>query len=127
MMNRPLVRLYIVASLGLVLLSAPARAQSTQATPATQTPAPSGATVIGEDYRIEIAGGLWATMPSTIMYSDTEPTAATTSATGATVPATTVAGTNIDFKQTLGLKNQRFVELHLVARVGPKHKFPLEF
>jgi hypothetical protein len=131
MMNRPFVGMYMVASLGQLLLSVPARAQSTSAPPAPQTQAPApalaGATVIGEDYRIEIAGGLWATMPSTIMYSDTETTAATTSATGATVPATTVSGTNIDFKQTLGLKNQRLVEFRLVARVGPRHKFHLEF
>src|SRR6202040_1320017 len=104
--NRPFVGLYMVASLGQVLLAVPARAQSTPAPPAPQTqapaPAPAGATVIGEDYRIEIAGGLWATTPSTIMYSDTETTAATTGPTGATVAGTTVAGTNIDFKQTLG-------------------------
>ena len=40
---------------------------------------------------------------------------------------TTVAGTNIDFKQTLGLKNQRFAAFHLVARLAPKHKIHVEF
>jgi len=135
MVNRPFVSMYIAASLGLALLSAPVRAQSTQALPppppASQVPAPApspaGATVIGEDYRIEIAGALWATMPSTVMYSDTETTAATTSTTGVTVAGTTLVGTNIDFKQTLGLTNQRFAEGHLVARFAPRHKIHVEF
>jgi hypothetical protein len=62
MMNRPFVGVYIVASLGQVLLSVPARAQSTPAPPAPQTqapaPAPAGATVIGEDYRIDFGSPL---------------------------------------------------------------------
>ena len=103
-MNRHLIHLYPVAMLGFVLLSAPAGAQSTPA-PLTSEPA------IGEDYRIEVAAGVWATVPSTVQYSDTE---------------NGLTGTNIDFKQQLGLSNQRFPEFHLVVRATAKHKFRAE-
>jgi hypothetical protein len=116
MMNLRLVRQYTAASLGLVLLSASVGAQSTPAPPAgvQSTPAepPALETAFGENYHVEFAAGLWATMPSTVQYSDTE---------------NSLAGTDIDFKQQLGLHNQQFAEFHLVVQPIPKHKLRAEY
>jgi hypothetical protein len=56
------------------------------------------------------------------MYADTE----TVTPSGSTT-ATTVTGTNIDFKHQLGLHNQWFPEFHLVIRPQPKHKIRFDF
>jgi len=117
--------LYSLFALGVVLAPARANAQVTQppapaATPApAETPAPTIA-IVGEEYRAELRVGAWVTMPSTVMYSDTE-----TRTSGTTT--TTVTGTNIDFKNDLGLKNQVFPEVHLTLKLAPKHKLLGEY
>jgi hypothetical protein len=117
--------------LALLMTSSPARAQSAQppaqpATPPSTEPVPSFVP-IGETYHFEVSVAGWSSLPYTMMYSDTE-TVTTTAAT-ATAPAvtTTVTGTNIDFKQQLGLHNQWFPEVHLVIRPQTKHKIRFDF
>jgi hypothetical protein len=127
MTNNAYCRVCSIAGLGLALLSAPVRAQSTQ-TPApapapTQAPAePASEPLIGENYRVELSAGVWATMPSTVQYSDTE-----TITTGTPATSTTVNGTIIDFKGRLGLHDQRFPEFHLVVRPARKHKIRADY
>src|SRR5262249_15353651 len=60
--------------------------------------------------------------PSTMMYSDTE----TVTPAGSTT-STTVTGTNIDFKQQLGLHNQWRPTFHAVIRLQEKHKIRFDF
>ena len=120
---RPILALSAAAALGL-LLPSPVRAQAAQppAQPATPAPAttPAVEPPIGENYHFEVSGAMWATMPSTMLYSDTEVvTSGTTS--------TTVTGTNVDFKQQLGVHDQKFAEIHLVVRLQPKHKIRFDF
>ena len=132
MSKKPLTSLYAIIlysafTLSIALMPARANAQAAQP-PAT--PAPAAATpaepiapsvlIIGEEYRAEIQVGAWFTMPSTVMYSDTE------SVTSGTT-TTTVTGSNIDFKQQLGLKNQVFPDAHLTIRLAPKHKLRGEY
>jgi hypothetical protein len=62
-------------------------------------------------------------MPSTVQYSDTE----VVTTTGTNPTSTTVTGTVIDFKQELGLHDQRFPEFHLVGRPAPKHKIRADY
>jgi hypothetical protein len=129
MTRTALICLFSAASLGVLLLPSPARAQVTPAPtptppaqPAAAPAAPAVEPPIGENYRFEVSAGIWPTMPSTMLYSDTESVTPSGSTT-----ATTVTGTNIDFKQQLGLKNQTFAEFHLVIRPMPKHKIHLDF
>jgi hypothetical protein len=103
---------YAAAILGCVLLSAPARAQTAPVPPPTAPAVPTIRPAIGEDYWIEMAAGVWATMPSTVQYSDTE---------------NSLTGTVIDFKQQLGLSDQRFPEFHLVVRLARRHKLLGEY
>ncbi|HVZ19578.1 MAG TPA: hypothetical protein VG871_00870, partial [Vicinamibacterales bacterium] len=72
-----------------------------------------------EAYHVELQVGAFASMPSTVMYSDTE---SITTTSGSTTTTTVVNGTNIDFKKQLGLKNQVFPEFHLTVRLVPKQK-----
>jgi hypothetical protein len=126
MTDNDFCRVCVIAGLGLVLLSAPAHAQAPQTPPPAPAPTPAVPAAelpIGERYRIEISVGLWATMPSTVQYSDTE----VVTTTGTTPTSTTVTGTVIDFQQQLGLHDQRFLEFHLVARPAPKHKIRADY
>ena len=131
MSNKPLTSLYAIIIYGVFTLSVvllPARAHA-QATPPPATPAPAAAKpaepiapsvlIIGEEYHAEIQLGAMFTMPSAVMYSDTENITTTS---GTTTITTTVTGTNIDFKKQLGLANQVFPEAHLTIRLVPKHK-----
>jgi hypothetical protein len=77
---------------------------------------------VGEIYRFEVSVDAWSTLPSTMMYSDTESVTPAGSTT-----ATTITGTNIDFKQQLGLHNQWFPAFHVVIRPQPKHKIRFDF
>jgi hypothetical protein len=77
---------------------------------------------VGETYRFEVSVAAWSTLPITMMYADTE----TVTPSGSTT-ATTVTGTNIDFKQQLGLHNQWFPEFHAVIRPRPQHKIRFDF
>ena len=106
----------------------PARAFAQAAPPAAPAPATAAPAepavptmvVIGEQYHAEVQVGAWFSMPSTMMYSDTE------SVTSGTT-TTTVNGTNIDFKKDLGLANKVFPEVHLTIRLAPKHKLRGDF
>lgn len=114
--------LYSVFTLSIALLPARAYAQAAQppATPAAPAePIAPSVLIIGEEYRVEVQLGAWFTMPSTVMYSDTESISTTS---GSTTTTTEVTGTNIDFKKQLGLKRQVFPEAHLTIRLAPKHK-----
>lgn len=108
----------------LLLMSSLARAQAAQP-PAQPAPPPSipvpSFVPIGETYRFEISVEGWSTLPSTMMYSDTETvTSGTTS--------TTVVGTDINFKEQLGLPTQTWVPaFHVVFRPQPKHKIRADY
>jgi hypothetical protein len=113
--------------LALVLHSSPARAQAAQppAQPAQPAP-PSSVPVpsfvpIGETYRFEVSVEGWSTLPSTMMYSDTE-----TVTSGST--STIVTGTDINFKEQLGLPTQKWAPaFHVVIRPQPKHKIRVDY
>src|SRR5215475_12566423 len=138
----PLSSLFTMSAataLALLTLSSPVRAQAqppTQAPPPQQPaqPAPPSPTTpvpsfvpIGETYRFEVSVDAWSTLPSTMMFSDTE-TITTTPASGTTAAVTTtVVGTNIDFKQQLGLHNQWFPAFHVVIRPQERHKIRFDF
>jgi hypothetical protein len=118
--------LYSAFALGLVLTPAAARAQAApEGTPA-QAPAQTAPSfdVLGEDYHVELQVGAWFTVPSTVLYSDTESITSTVNGTSTT---TVVSGTNVDFKSLLGLTNKVFPEAHLTIRLRPKHKLRGEF
>lgn len=120
--------LYSLIVLGIVL--GPARADAQVAPPATPAPAAVPAepvapliAILGEEYRVELQVGAWVSMPSTVLFSDTETLSRTTN--GATT-TTVVNGSDVDFK-ALGLKNQVFPEAHLTIRLAPKHKLRGEY
>ena len=120
--------LYSVFALGLVLTPAAVFAQAAPPAPApAQAPAEPIAPVIaivGEEFRVELQLGGFATMPSTVLYSDTEDL---TSTVNGKTTTTTVNGSVVDFKNTLGLKNQVFPEGHVTIRLAPKHKLRGEY
>jgi hypothetical protein len=125
-MTKPFL-LYSVFALGVALGPAQAMAQVTlQPVPARAPaePVPPAVSGLGEDYRVELQIGAWMTIPSTVMYSDTE-TISTIS--NGTTTSTLVVGTNIDFMKTLGLTNQVFPEGHITVRLAPKHKLRGEY
>src|SRR5262245_974282 len=106
--------LYSVFAAGLVLTSTAATAQVTPppAPAPGQAPAEPVAPVIaiiGEEFRVELQVAAWISVPSTVLYSDTE-----------TVNSTVVTGSNLDFKGLLGLKNQTFPQGHVTIRLAPK-------
>ena len=105
MVNRFAIRLYAFAGLtaALVLVAAPARAQ--------YQPRPLNDPATGETYHIEGAAGWW--FPTADMSIASE--------------SLRLVGTTIDFKQDLGLQDQRFPELHLVLRPATKHKFRFQY
>ncbi len=95
--------------------------------PAAAAPAEPVAPVIdllGAEYRVELQVGAWVSMPSTVLFSDTETLSSTVNGTTTT---TLVNGTNIDFKSAFGLKNKVFPEGHLTIRLAPKHKLRGEY
>src|SRR5215468_167397 len=113
MRQNPLTALFTLSTAivcALLTLSSPAQAQpptptqpgqppAQPATPPSIIPVPSFVP-IGETYRFEVSVDAWSTLPSTMMFSDTE-TITTTAATS-TTPAvtTTITGTNIDFSRS---------------------------
>jgi len=119
--------LYSVFAFAGVMGPVQAMAQATPPPAPAQAPAEPVAPIIaivGEEYRVELQIGAWVSMPSTVVYSDTESISTTTNGVTAT---TVVNGTNIDFKSLLGLKNQVFPEAHLTVRLAPKHKLRGEY
>ena len=119
--------LYSVFAFACVLGPVQAMAQVTPPPAPAQAPAEPVAPVIaliGEEYRVELQIGAFVTMPSSVLYSDTESTS--TVVNGVTT-TTVVNGTNVDFKGLLGLKNQVFPEAHVTVRLAPKHKLRGEY
>jgi len=120
--------LYSVFALALVLTPASVLAQAAPPAPApAQAPAEPIAPVIaivGEEFRVELQVGAFASMPSTVLYSDTE---TLTSTVNGVTTTTQVNGTLVDFKGMLGLKNQVFPEIHATIRLAPKHKLRGEY
>ena len=124
--------LYSVFAAGAFLAaSMPARvlAQAAPAAPApAQTPAnepvASAINIIGEEYHVELQVSGFLSMPSTVLYSDTESTTSTVNGTSTT---TVVNGTLVDFRTMLNLKNQVFPEARLTIRLVPKHKLRGEY
>jgi len=99
----PTIRVYGMLFVALVLTASPALAQfrpRTISDPAT-----------GESYRIEGSAGFWS--PSATMSISSE--------------SLGIAGSTIDFKKDLGLKNKRFGELHAVLKASRKHKFRFQY
>jgi hypothetical protein len=132
-----LFTLFVAVALAISMTSSSAEAQVPQQPPPTPPaqpaqPAPSTEPVpsfvpIGETFHFEVSVDGWSTLPSTMKYSDTE-TITTTAATGTTsAVTTTVVGTNIDFKQQLGLHNQWFPAFHVVIRPQEKQKIRFDF
>jgi hypothetical protein len=102
MVKRTTLRLALLIPALMAAAALPARAQFTPRTlhdPAT-----------GEQYHIEASVGIWK--PSTEMQISSE--------------ALGIPGSNIDFKNDLGLTDQSFKELHVVLRPARKHKFRLQ-
>lgn len=136
--SHPLAIVLTATVLALVLHASPTRAQAAQppaqppqpaqtAAPPSTVPVPSFVP-IGESYRFEVSVDGWSTLPSTMMYSDTE-TITTTAATATTAAVTTtVTGTDINFRQQLGLPVQKwFPAFHVVIRPQPRHKIRFDF
>lgn len=103
MLMRPAIRLYGVLAAALVLTASPALAQF--------RPRPVSDPATGESYHIEASAGFWN--PSAAMTISSQ--------------SLGIVGTTIDFKKDLGLKDQRFGELHAVLKASRKHKFRFQY
>lgn len=103
MPTRSNIRMYGVIAAALVLTASPALAQF--------RPRPISDPATGERYHIEGSAGFWN--PSATMSISSE--------------SLGIPGTTIDFKKDLGLKDQRFGELHAVLKASRKHKFRFQY
>jgi len=108
MANRITLRLYGALTAAVLLVASPAAAQF--------TPKSLNDPATGEQFHIEGAAGFW--MPSANMSIASE--------------ALGIVGSTIDFKNDLGLTDQRFSEISVVGRPARKHKLrfayiPIEF
>jgi hypothetical protein len=120
----------------LLMMSSPALAQPptpappaqppAQPTPASTEPVPSFVP-LAESYHFEVSVDAWSTLPSTMMFSDTETITTTAATTTTAAVTTTVTGTNIDFRQQLGLHNQWFPAFHVVIKPREKQKILFSF
>ena len=99
------VRLYVCAGLALVLVlaAAPARAQ--------YRPRPVSTPATGEAYHIEIGAGLWIPTADASISSE----------------SLGIPGTTIDFKNDLGLTDQRFPEFQLVLKATNRNKLRAQY
>ena len=103
MTTRSVIGLYTFIVAAIALTAAPADAQFAKRTlndPAT-----------GETYHIEASAGFWS--PTADMSISSE--------------SLGIPGSTIDFKNDLGLTDQRFPELHVVLRPGKKQKFRFQY
>lgn len=104
MLNLSALRLYAAAALaGLLLTAAPALAQ--------YRPQHVSDPATGESYHIEFSAALWA------------PTATI----GIASESLGIPGTTIDFKNDLGLTDQKFPQFKLVLKATRRNKFRVEF
>ena len=108
--KRPAVRLYEIAVLVslLVVWAAPARAQF--------KPRPMGEPTMGESYHVEGAIDLW--FPTSDIFLSSE--------------SLGIPGTTIDFKNDLGLQDQKFPAFHVQLRPSKRNKLrfqlvPIDF
>ena len=83
----------------------------TRASPAAAQFGPPADLPMGEDYHVEILGGMWTPTPDITIASD----------------AFGLAGTDIDFVNDLGIGAQRFGELRLRLRPGRKHRLRIDY
>jgi hypothetical protein len=99
--TKPAIRLYAAAVLVSIftLWAAPARAQF--------KPRPMGDPTLGEDYHIEGGFDLWFPSADILLSSE----------------SLGIPGTTIDFKNDLGLTDQKFVALRLQLRPSKRNKF----
>jgi hypothetical protein len=109
MLSRPAVRLYAAISIAAVwfIAATPAHAQF--------RPRPLNDPATGETYHIEGFAGLWW------------PTADITIASGGSGALSGIVGTEIDFRNDLGLTDQRFPEVRLTLRPARSHKFRFQY
>jgi hypothetical protein len=103
MYTRTAVRLFLLFFTALLTAATPARAQF--------TPRSLDEPASGEQFHIEGSAGFW--IPSTKMTISSE--------------ALGIPGSNIDFKNDLGLTDQTFKELHVVLRPVRKHKLRFQY
>lgn len=107
MLNVSAIRLYAAAAVAATLLTVtPALAQ--------YRPRPIGNPATGESYHIEFSAGLWS------------PDATIDIASAGSGRLAGIAGTTIDFKNDLGLTDQRFGQFKLVLRASKRNKFRAE-
>lgn len=66
---------------------------------------------IGENYHVEVLGGMWSPSPNISISSD----------------AFGIAGTAINFASDLGIARERFGEVRLRLRPGRKHRFRIDY
>lgn len=108
MVTRSTLRLYGALAIALLFVASPVAAQF--------TPRSLNDPATGEQFHIEGSAGFW--VPSANMSISSE--------------ALGIVGSTIDFKNDLGLTDQRFSEISLVGRPARKHKLrfsyiPIEF
>ena len=101
MLKRSALRLYAALALSM-LMASPALAQF--------HPRPLNDPATGEAYHIEASAGFWNTSSDMSISSE----------------SLGIIGSNISFKNDLGLESSRFRELRLVLRPATKHKFRFE-
>jgi hypothetical protein len=65
----------------------------------------------GETYRVEFGGSLWSPDPTVLITSE----------------SLGIIGSEIDFKEDLGIEKKTFKQLKVVLRPGTKHKFRFEY
>ena len=99
------LRQYIITAVALA-------AMLTSASPAdAQLFAPPPNLPVGEDYKVELFGGLWNATPDMTIRSD----------------EFGLVGSEIDFSRDLGIGTERFGELRLRLRPARKHRFRIDY
>lgn len=66
---------------------------------------------VGEDYKVEVFGGLWNASPDMSVRSD----------------EFGIVGTEIDFSRDLGIGTERFGEVRIRLRPARKHRFRIDY
>ena len=107
--SRHTVAIMIVASAGLLGVSRPAQAQ-TETLWAVEGSMFNGSSV-GEDFQLEVTGGLWS--PSAAISASSEQFG--------------IIGTEIDFNRDLGLTSRSHGELRLTFKPARRHKLRLNW
>jgi hypothetical protein len=103
MVSRSTLRLYGALAIALLFVASPVAAQF--------TPRSLNDPATGELFHIEGSAGFW--VPSANMSIASE--------------ALGIVGSTIDFKNDLGLTDQRFSQLQLIGRPARKHKLRLQY